>query len=143
MENASKALIIAGSILVSIVIISLGVMIVQNVSGLVKSQSDMSGQEVQSFNSKFEQYEGIVSGATARSLYTAVRSHNNQNANDPTLQVSLKIDGGDFAAGATQATSESAVTLPANTLKSGKTYNVTFATDPNSGRITAINIQGK
>ena len=141
MENASKALIIAGSILVSIVIITLGVMIVSNVTGLVRQQSDMSGQEVQAFNSKFDTYEGKISGSSARALYTLVRSHNSSSANDSTLQVSLTIDGGDFEAGATQAAADDNVTLPANTLKSGSTYNCTFATDPNSGRITAINLQ--
>ena len=142
MENASKALIIAGSILVSIVIITLGVMIVNNVTGLVRQQSDMSGQEVQAFNSKFDSYEGIISGSSARALYTLIRSHNNANVNEPTLQVTLTINGTEFDENnSTQAASETAVTMPKNELKTGNTYNCTFATDPNSGRITAINLQ--
>ena len=142
MENASKALIIAGSILVSIVIITLGVMIVNNVTGLVRQQSDMSGQEVQAFNSKFDTYEGRITGSSARALYTLVRSHNNANKADKTLQVNLTINKGDFEANATQeATDADASMDPNNELKTGSTYNCTFATDPNSGRITAINLE--
>ena len=51
MENASKALIIAGSILVSIVIITLGVMIVNNVRDTINNNSNLSAQEVISYNS--------------------------------------------------------------------------------------------
>ena len=145
MENASKALIIAGSILVSIVIISLGVMIVSNVTGLVQSQSDMSAQEVQTFNAPFIAYEGTQKGSNARTLYNLVRSHNNTHTDDKSLQISLTIDGGDFNPGDTQAANDGDkdAEMDTNTLKAGNTYNVTYATDPNSGRITAINIQTK
>ena len=46
MENASKALIIAGSILVSIVIITLGVMIVSNVTETIQKNSSLTEQEI-------------------------------------------------------------------------------------------------
>lgn len=145
MENASKALIIAGSILVSIVIISLGVMIVSNVTGLVQSSSDMSGEEVRTFNSPFIAYEGTQKGSNARTLYNLVRSHNNTHTDDKSLQITLTIDAGDFDEGSTQAANDGDkdAEIASNTLKAGNTYNVTYATDPNSGRITAINIQTK
>ena len=140
MENASKALIIAGAILLSILIIGLGMFVYQQAAGAM-SGANLDPQKVSAFNSQFEQYEGTVSGTEARALYTLIRTHNNGNVDDPTLQVSLTIDGNDFEAGANQASSDTAVTLPANTLKAGKPYNVTFATDPNSGYITACNIR--
>ena len=143
MENASKALIIAGAILISIVIITLGVMIVNNVTGLINNSSNMSEQEVATFNAKFESYEGSQKGANAISLYKLVRSHNSANVDDPTLQITLTISDTEFSAGATKAAATTAPALPTNDLKTGNTYNVTFATDPNSGRITAINIKKK
>lgn len=145
MENASKALIIAGAIIVSIVIISLGVMIVGNVSGIISSQSDMSSQEVQAFNSPFLAYEGTQKGSNARTLYNLVKSHNNTHTDDKSLQITLTIDAGDFEAGATQAANDTDnnAEMATNTLKAGNTYTISYATDPNSGRITAINIQTK
>lgn len=142
MENASKALIIAGAILLSILIIGLGMFIYGQVAG-VMGDANLDPQKVQAFNTQFENYEGTRSGTQARALYTLIRRHNNANVDDTSLQVALTIDGGDFDAGATQAAPDAAVVLPANTLKAGKTYNITFATDPNSGFITACNIQTK
>lgn len=57
MENASKALIIAGAILLAIVIISLGLIVINNVRNTVDT-SNLSEQEIQMFNTKFVSYEG-------------------------------------------------------------------------------------
>ena len=57
MENASKALIIAGAILLSILIISLGIMVYNNAKNTVGSAS-LDKQEIQTFNSYFEKYVG-------------------------------------------------------------------------------------
>lgn len=142
MENASKALIIAGSILVSIVIITLGVMIVNNVRDTITDNSNLSAPEVNAFNSQFDTYEGKQSGTNARALYNVVRNHNNQNTDDPTLQILLTIDGGEYTGSDVYvAATDTVKDMPANTLKAGNTYNVTFATDKSSGRITAINIK--
>ena len=72
MENASKALIIAGAILLAILIISLGILIYNQASGVVNNNA-MSEVETQNFNQKFTQYEGnSVRGTTVRALYQAV-----------------------------------------------------------------------
>ena len=52
MENASKALIIAGAILLSILIISLGIMIFRQASGVVDSNA-MDEVAVSAFNQKW------------------------------------------------------------------------------------------
>ena len=57
MENASKALIIAGSILVSILIISLGIVIYQRSSSTV-NKANLNSQEAMAQNSPFEAYFG-------------------------------------------------------------------------------------
>lgn len=76
MENASKALIIAGAILLAIVIISLGLVVVNNTRG-VSDNANLSEQEIQSFNSKFVAYEGKnVSASRVNTLIQQVIATN-------------------------------------------------------------------
>ena len=76
MENASKALIIAGAILLAIVIISLGLVVVNNVRN-VTDNTNLNEQEIQSFNAKFIAYEGeSVSASRVNSLIQMVISTN-------------------------------------------------------------------
>ena len=75
MENASKALIIAGAVLIAIMIISLGVLIFNKMSGTAKEMADMSDQEVSAFNSKITPYLGeSVSGSQVNALIQLVIS---------------------------------------------------------------------
>ena len=100
MENASKALIIAGAILISILIIALGVFIYNNAANTVKS-ADMTEYELQAFNSKFEKYldGGNTSGspityANAKGLIEAIRTNNN-NSNNSQVSIGIwKPEGG-------------------------------------------------
>lgn len=90
MENASKALIIAGAILLAILIISLGIMIFNQASGVVNNNA-MTEVEVTSFNQKFEQYLGEkVRGANVNSLINAVNT-NNMSTDDDSKKV--EFDG--------------------------------------------------
>lgn len=57
MENASKALIIAGAILLAILLISLGIMIFGQASDTV-TNNQLDGQEVTAYNNRFLKYEG-------------------------------------------------------------------------------------
>ena len=57
MENASQALIMAASVLITIMIISVGVYLVSSASGLSQSYDQRaSAEEIQRFNSKLEKY---------------------------------------------------------------------------------------
>lgn len=76
MENASKALIIAGAILLAIVIISLGLVVVNNTKETIQN-ANMSEQEIQAFNSKFTSYEGPkVTGTNVNTLIAAIVASN-------------------------------------------------------------------
>ena len=76
MENASKALIIAGAILVSILIVSLGVMIFNNMSGTARKMANMDEQEIAAFNSKITPYLGeTVAGSQVNALIQYVISN--------------------------------------------------------------------
>ena len=144
MENASKALIIAGSILVSIVIISLGVMIVSNVSSTIESQGDLSEQEIATYNQPFQAYEGTKSGTQVRALLDKVRTHNLSNPDDESRHIMVQdSDATEVSAAPTELVTAATVNTLKATIKAGKTYTVTLGYDANSGLVVAVGIVEK
>ena len=76
MENASKALIIAGAILLAILIIGLGIFIYRQAANTV-SDTGMDQLAIQQFNGQFENYiKDNVSGATVKSSIQLVKTNN-------------------------------------------------------------------
>ena len=75
MENASKALIIAGAILLAILIISLGIFIFGQAQDTINS-GGISKAEISSFNAQFTKYEGIKRGSDVKSLIQEVNTSN-------------------------------------------------------------------
>ncbi|MBP3596714.1 MAG: hypothetical protein J6J60_04870 [Clostridia bacterium] len=67
MENASKALIIAGAILITLIIIGLGVAILGSTEGATDT-STFDAMQVSSFNNKFKPYEGTIVGSKVDAL---------------------------------------------------------------------------
>ena len=103
MENASKALIIAGAILLSILIISLGVVVFQQAQNIANSNG-MSDVEKTAFNSKFTQYErDEIKGTEVRALVQAARTSNaDPNNEEKQVKINNKAPGDDkFATGTT------------------------------------------
>ena len=90
MENASKALIIAGAILLAILLISLGIMIFNQAQDTVNN-SGMSQAEISAFNNKFLKYEGTQKGSVVKSMINEVLS-SNADANNSSRKV--KVQGG-------------------------------------------------
>jgi len=138
MENASKALIIAGAILLSILIISLGIMIYNQASGVANNNA-MSEVEITQFNSKFTQYEGdSVRGAAVNALLQAVLSNNTaQESNDRKIYV---------MGNANINMSSSATSLPATLAESSSVYKVKCnygTTGATKGLIISIQIDKK
>lgn len=90
MENASKALIIAGAILLSILLISLGIIVVNNTRTTI-DKANVNQQEVATFNSHFEPYVGNKrSMSDVRAVAAAVFSSNGAqktNATDHTVEL--------------------------------------------------------
>ena len=146
MENASKALIIAGAILLSIAIIGIGMFVYNSVSETISSSADMSQEEVDAYNSEFLNYEGIKNGSQVKQLCILVRSHNTQ-ATDPSEEISL-IQGtaSDISAPTTTGTAGTTST-EINTIRSGvlsgRQYTVSLGLDPSTGRVTQVGIQIK
>lgn len=113
MENASKALIIAGAILISILIVGLGVIIYQNVAGIAKTGT-LDAQEITAHNSPFEGYFGdYVSGSNVKALLTQVQANNSAaNRNDEVIGNYIYVVDGDGTA------------ITSSSIKTGKMYYV-------------------
>lgn len=133
MENASKALIIAGAILISILIIGLGVFIYQQAQSTV-SKANLKTQEAQAQNNQFESYFGSkVSAQEVKQLCTTVRSNNiTGETGDETKKVWIVYQP---ASGTADFKTPSDVS---KIVKAGRTYNVNVANDKadDSGDIT-------
>ena len=69
MENASKALLIAGAILICILLIGVGMLIYNGaINNIDDGIASMDENAKQAFNIKFTQYEGKKSGSNVREL---------------------------------------------------------------------------
>ena len=78
MENASKALIIAGAILLlSILIIGLGMGVYNNSTSSTKN-ANLDSTEISAHNSQFLAYEGKIKGDRVRSLINLIKQNNKQ-----------------------------------------------------------------
>ena len=130
MENASKALIIAGAILLAILIISLGIMIYNQASGVVNNNA-MNEVDISTFNNKFTQYEGTnVRGAQVKALVQQVVTNNISNSEDASRKVQIN---------STDVTSASSVKIGNKEISTGKTYTVTTSTG-STGLVNDITI---
>ena len=136
MENASKALIIAGAILLAILIISLGILIYNQAAGIANGNA-MSEVEITQFNTQFTQYEGRQSGTTVRSLLQKVIS-NNLNADDSSKKVIVKDHSDATILG------ENDTELPTDDVSTSGTYTVSFvygsSGQEDAGLVTEIHL---
>lgn len=73
MENATKALLIAGSVLIAIVLIAVGIKILSSTQGVTNSVEEVSDSMSKSvFNSQFTDYDGTQTGAQVRALLNKI-----------------------------------------------------------------------
>lgn len=92
MENASKALIIAGSIIITLMIIALGVLIF-NKAQSAASTEELDTTEITMFNSKFERYADNQLGSQVKSLITYAISNASTNKEDPVKLPNVILNG--------------------------------------------------
>ncbi len=117
MENASKALIMAGAVLIALLIVSLGVLIFRNYADSAKKSANMDKQEISEFNSKISPYvRNTISGSEVNALIQLVISINNNciSSNDDTKQVVLEYT----------STKDSASNLSIKIVKEGDKYKL-------------------
>ena len=131
MENASKALVIAGAILLAILLISLGIMVFNQGQDAIKN-SGMSKAEISAFNGQFTKYEGDRRGSAIKSLIQEVNASNaSDTAEGNDRHITVNLDG-------------SAITSTAG-ISSTATYTVAIPEDgyDESGFINTINLTKK
>lgn len=132
MENASKALIIAGAILLSILLISLGIMIFNQAQTTVQD-SGMSQAEISTFNSKFTKYEGKIKGSQLKSLIQDINTNNSQDESSE-HQVTISGTGISSPQGKTNQ-------YLTKDIVNTKTYTVTIDNYEKNGRVSTITVQ--
>jgi len=139
MENASKALIIAGAILLAILIIGLGIFIYRQAANTV-SDTGMDQLAIQQFNAQFTQYDSkTVSGGSARALYDTVV--NNNNTDTEKRFVSLNLETADGTKNIVLAdTDASKVDGSKSDIKASAKYKVKIEPDTKTGLTNKITI---
>jgi len=133
MDNASKALIIAGAVLIAVMLVSLGVLIYNQANQIVQDNAtQMQGLSVSGFNNLFSAYYGNNKpSATVRSLLEQVNA-TNRTSEDHQVEVvdSCAGDvGGDADGSYTWTPSKNA------------NYKISGTDFDNNGYVTEITIE--
>ena len=125
MENASKALIIAGAILISILLIAISMYVYNAAQGTIsEAGSQMSKQEKDMYNSAVASYVGDnKKGIDARACIDAIISSNNTYIDDAGKFIGLYINNTKIGAtdGGSESNSADIVSAAAGSMSSAKT----------------------
>lgn len=83
MENASKALIMAGGVLISLMVIGLLVLFYNNLSGMQKIKTDSeTEQQATEFNKQYDVYARDVYGSEILSIANKIADYNKREADN-------------------------------------------------------------
>lgn len=145
MENATKALMIAGAVLIAIMIIGVGMMIFNSGNKTITDSIGRLNQiEVQTHNSQFTGYGGSQKGTTVKELLNNIIASNatNRDVHDEKLVGVLQgADASTASDNDTGVNTDSEVNLISTKVINGQTYEVTFGYT--AGLITKIGITGE
>ena len=123
MENASKALIIAGAILLSILLISLGMMVYTNAKKVANTDA-VDQLAVDTFNEPFVSYFGDkVKGANVRELIKKI--NNNNNSDNPPVVIEIETSGTDTI----EVSNPTDKIYKVNSAQIGSVYEVNYGSD--------------
>ena len=140
MEDASKALIIAGAIILAILIITLGIFIFQQASEVTRDSS-ISDVEVMQFNEKFKSHEGEnVRGSEINSLLSTIVQNNVANQDDTSKQVKVEVTSTNWSTTKPDKNTPPVSTSSTGRAQTGKTYTVVCTTDTSTGYVTTVTI---
>ena len=147
MENASKALIIAGAILLSILLITLGIMVMRNAQGTI-DDANLDSETIQTSNNKITQYCGNNKSATEmNALMDAIASHNGaQKKLVSSKQHFISVDTSGVS-DSKYVTTKAAITITSATssisyprFSEGTTFTATYTTDA-TGYVNKVTIK--
>ena len=137
MENASKALLIAGAILICIVLISVGMLVLNSTTDVTDQVGDITtSQAAQSFNSNFTGYAGTQKGSSVRQLLGAIATNNDTNNAGHVIAVSTTNVGNNALSNDNNASN---ITAKMSDVVNSATYTVQI-TAMNEGYVSAISI---
>ncbi len=143
MENATKALLIAASVLIAIMLITMGVAIYQ-IGNRATEKITLDETTIMAHNNKFTSYEGTnVRGTRVNTLLETVLNHN-QTTEDEGLQVT--VYNAEYKEGSNPSDSDKLIgpgddSLSGKKVDTGKTYTVTCIRDKSSGVINSIYVK--
>ena len=143
MENASKALIIAGAILLAIAIIGVGMLVFSNARDAI-SDTGMTQEQVAVYNQTFTNYQGTQRGSNVKTMCNTIVTHN-LTAEDASekVQVIFGSNAGDVDASAVNeanTTTQHINDIRDDDIKSGVSYEISFGYDSTSAKITTVYI---
>jgi hypothetical protein len=158
MENASKALIIAGAILLSILIIALGIYVF-NIAKSAVNTDQLSSVEKDTFNKTFTMYEGEQIGSDVKALLSNVISNIGTNKDSderlpdiqyvdtgkgPSFKVGTQTFGGNNGSWKIISNVSNSKMNEISALRSGIAsshyYTVDFTMDDQTGLVSLIKI---
>ena len=113
MENASKALIIAGAILLSILIIGLGMAVFNNAKEAL-SGANLDKEKIATINAQYEAYIGEnIKGSQVKTLCNLVRDNNLTKDDSETFEIKIN-----------NTSDPTEINKLKNSIANGKTYKV-------------------
>ena len=94
MENASKALLIAGAVLIALIIIIIGAYILNNYKSMEMGIQDVKkAEQVKAFNAQYEAYnKKVMRGIDIITLINKAIDYNERNGNDPDPKNRIEIE---------------------------------------------------
>lgn len=141
MENATKALLIAGSVLIAIVLIAVGIKILGSTSGTVNQVESVSNaMEKSIFNSQYTQFEGAQKGTAVKKLINQAKTYN-ATVKDVNKKIKIKTTAeglNSYPRGTTDADNLSTI---CDQIQISKTYTIRVDIDGTTGFVNRITIQ--
>ena len=153
MENATKGLIIAASVLIALMLITIGIRMVNSTRGTIKQTEDnLSDAEVDRFNSQFEAYEGTgIRGTVVKQLARKVIQLNEANIIDPTetsdmrkrydYSKIIRLDLSDRADAKNAVSKKVILDWLNNDMQSKALYNISITNYKDNGRVDTIKVR--
>ena len=100
MDNASKALIMAGAILIAVALVGVGVYLYQSAAGTVGTGVDqLAAASMETKNSMIEQFEGTIKGSELKQLIRRINTYNEADVFPTDLTISGDSVTGDATSG--------------------------------------------
>jgi len=139
MENASKALLIAGAVLICIVLISVGMVIVNSSSEVTDQVSDVTtSQAVETFNTGFSSYAGKQKGSSVKKLLEKIATNNKVTAN--TTSHAIRVTFTNNNAAVSNSSDANTITKAMSKVVNSGTYTVELTEMDTNGYISHITI---